>query len=417
MKIKTQTKKYEDVMALPKEAPFVPQRPGFFFRKLMQVLSAPELKKVGFTFETEGLDEIGTDEPCIILMNHSSFIDLMIAETVFADRPFNIVCTSDGFVGKKWLMKKLGCMPTQKFVTDVALLKNMKYSLEKLRCSVLLYPEASYSFDGTATPLPKSVGKCLKMMGVPVIMIRTYGAFQRDPLYNNLQVRDVTVSAKVYRLLTREETKSKTVPEINDILKEAFSFDNFRWQQENNVIVDEPFRADYLHRVLYKCPHCMSEDSMLGKGTEIRCCSCGVKYELTENGFLDCKNATAHFNHIPDWYRWQRSEVRKELKEGTYSLDIPVRIGMLVDTKSIYFIGEGRLTHNADGFHLCSDDKKLEYRQGPKNSYSLYSDYFWYEIGDVICIGDNSHLYYCFPTGSENIAAKTRIATEELFSQ
>ena len=27
-------------------------------------------------------------------------------------------------------------------------------------CLILMYPEASYSFDGTATPLPESLGKC-----------------------------------------------------------------------------------------------------------------------------------------------------------------------------------------------------------------------------------------------------------------
>lgn len=51
-------------------------------------------------------------------MNHSSFIDLKIASTVLYPSPLNIVCTSDGFVGKERLMRSLGCIPTRKFVTD-----------------------------------------------------------------------------------------------------------------------------------------------------------------------------------------------------------------------------------------------------------------------------------------------------------
>ena len=43
-----------------------------------------------------------------------------------------------------------------------------------------MYPEASYSFDGTATPLPDSLGKCVKLLNIPVVMIKTYGAFARD---------------------------------------------------------------------------------------------------------------------------------------------------------------------------------------------------------------------------------------------
>ena len=48
---------------------------------------------------------------CLVLMNHSCFLDLKIAEAVLYPRPFNIVCTSDGFVGKEWLMRSVGCIP------------------------------------------------------------------------------------------------------------------------------------------------------------------------------------------------------------------------------------------------------------------------------------------------------------------
>ena len=47
--------------------------------------------------------------------------------------------------------------------------------------------------------------------------------------------------------------------------------------------------------------------------------------------------------------------------------------------------------------------------------YSLYSDFYWYEIGDVICIGDARAQYYCFPQNCGDIVAKTRLATEELY--
>ena len=62
-----------------------------------------------------------------------------------------------------------------------------------------------------------------------------------------------------------------------------FSFDNFKWQQENNIKISEPFRADGLNRILYKCPHCMTEGKMIGKGTTIKCEKCNQEYELTED--------------------------------------------------------------------------------------------------------------------------------------
>ena len=278
-----------------------------------------------------------------------------------------------------------------------------------------MYPEASYSFDGTATPLPDSLGKCLKLLGVPVVMIRTEGAFLREPLYNCLQHRKVKLSATMEYLLSAEDIKSKSVEELNEILAKNFEFDHFKTQQEKGILVTEPYRADGLHRVLYKCPHCQTEGQTVGKGVHLTCNACGVKYELTESGFLQAVSGETLINHIPDWYRWERECVKKELEAGTYKLDVDVDICMLVDTKCVYKVGSGHLIHTKEGFHLTGCDGLLDYKQSPHSSYGLYSDFYWYEIGDMICVGDEKVQYYCFPKNAGNVVAKTRMAAEELY--
>ena len=199
------------------------------------------------------------------------------------------------------------------------------------------------------------------------------------------------------------------------MIRNEFAFDNFRWQQENKVQVGESFRADGLNRVLYKCPHCNTEGNMLGKGTKLICNHCKKEYELTEYGYLKAIDGDGKFEHVPDWYQWERDSVREEIEAGTYGLEVPVTICMMVNMNSIYRVGEGVLKHSAEGFSLTGCDGKLEYSQKPSSSYSLYADYYWYEIGDVICIGDSKVLYYCFPKEGGDIVAKTRLATEELY--
>ncbi|MDD7676050.1 MAG: 1-acyl-sn-glycerol-3-phosphate acyltransferase [Eubacteriales bacterium] len=415
MKIKVRDLPLDQVLSIPPEPHLRPRVPRMFFRTLVKLASQPDLRAVHFSFTSHGMERLGKHEPALILMNHSSFIDLKIAYEILYPRPFNIVCTSDGFVGKRWLMRQLGCIPTRKFMSDITLVRDMMYTVRKLRCSILMYPEASYSFDGTATPLPDSLGQCLKLLRVPVIMIRTFGAFARDPLYNNLQLRDTTVTARVEYLLSPDDIAGKTVDELNGILREQFTFDNFRWQQEAGVAIREPFRADGLNRVLYKCPVCGREGCMQGHGTTLSCSSCGREWELTEYGKLRCLNGESPFDHVPDWYAWERECVRRELLDGSYSLDVPVNICIMVDTRCIYRVGSGRLTHSTGGFHLSGCDGKLDVSLAPADSYSLYSDYFWYELGDMICIGDSRALYYCFPTDGRDVVAKTRLATEELY--
>ena len=129
---------------------------------------------------------------------------------------------------------------------------------------------------------------------------------------------------------------------------------------------------------------------------------------------MNAVNGDTEFCHIPDWYRWERECVKEELKNGSYKLDCDVEIGIMTDFKAIYMVGDGHLTHDESGFTLTGCDGRLTYRQSPLANYGLYADYYWYEIGDVICIGDKKRLYYCFPKNSENVA-KARIAAEELF--
>lgn len=416
MKIKVLDKSYADVMAIEPPKHDKPKKIPMALRMLIKAISSANLKKNNMKYTEHGMEKLGKDEPCLVLMNHSSFIDLQIAADYLYPRPFSTVCTSDAFIGKPFLMKLIGCIPTQKFVSDLTLIKDMSYALKKLGATVLMYPEASYSFDGTATPLPDTMGKLLKLLKVPVVTIITHGAFAREPLYNMLRHREVDITADVTYLLSPEQIANSTPEELNDILNDVFSFDNFAYQQENNIIINEDFRADGLERVLYKCPHCLSEGKNIGKGTTIKCTHCGKEYELTELGSLRAIEGEQKFSHIPDWYAWEREEVKKEISEGKYLLDIDVEIMMVVDYKAVYRVGDGRLTHTKDGFHLVGCDGELDYTQSSLSSYSLYADYFWYELGDMICIGNRRQLFYCFPKDPESaIVAKARMATEELY--
>ena len=420
MKISVKKMDYDQAIARPRPPHRNPHKPGLFWRSLLRLLSSFGLMGTRFHYEQEGMEAIDPKEPCLILMNHSCFLDLQIACRLLYPRPFNIVCTSDGFVGMgglmAWLMRTIGCIPTRKFVTDLSLVQDMQYCFRTLGSSVLMYPEASYSFDGTCTPLPRKMGVLLKKLDVPVIMIETFGAFSRNPLYNELQIRrSVPVSAKMRCLYTREQVRTLSVQELSDGLDDAFSFDHFRWQKEQGLEIHDSFRADGLNRILYRCAHCGTEGHMQGRGTTLTCTHCGKTWELTPLGELRAQSGPTEFTGIPRWFAWEREQVRNQLQEGTYRLDVDVTICLMVDYHNIYEVGEGHLTHDSNGFRLTGCDGRLEYTQKPQSCYGLYADYYWYEIGDVICIGDNTTLYYCFPKGSADVVARTRIASEEMY--
>ena len=421
MKIRIEKRSYDEVVSLPPARVLDPEKPSGIMRALVRLLSSSELKKTDFELHVGDMKGIQPKQPALYLMNHSCFTDLKIASHVI-EGPYNIVTTTDAFVGKEGLLRAIGCIPTRKFQPDIKLINDITYALNVLHTSVLMYPEAGYTFDGTTTTLPDSLIKLVKVLGAPVVMICTHGAFLRDPLYNGLRLRKCKITADKYTLFTPGELQDMSAADIKARITEAFSFDAFREQYETGTKITEDFRAEGLSRVLYKCPVCGKEGKTHASGINLKCEECGATWELTELGKMKLVSeepkeiiAPKLFDHIPDWFAWERECVRKELEEGTYLLDVPVRICMIVDFTAMYEVGEGRLKHTNKGFHLTGCDGKLDFTQKPLASYSVNSDYFFYEIGDMISIGDKNGLLYCFPPEDVNVVAKTRLAAEELY--
>ena len=99
MKIATKQLSYEKAMAKKRPKHRKPLRPNRLLQLVIRVLAIFDLAPVRFTYEKHGMEKVGRKEPCLILMNHSSFIDLKIASKIFFPKRYGIVCTCDGFVG------------------------------------------------------------------------------------------------------------------------------------------------------------------------------------------------------------------------------------------------------------------------------------------------------------------------------
>ena len=146
MKTTVKTADFDAVMARPKPERQKPKKPLLFWRILIRLLTVFGMMGTGFKLEKERMELVDKDEPCLILMNHSCFLDMQIAHRILYPRHFSIIATFDSFIGlgglMNWVMRRIGGIPTQKFVTDLGLIGDMQYCLKELKTSVLLYPEA-----------------------------------------------------------------------------------------------------------------------------------------------------------------------------------------------------------------------------------------------------------------------------------
>ena len=205
-----------------------PISPTFIMRLAKEIISFPDLRKRKAVLTKVGMEEI-EGKPYLLLVTHSSMVDFNLMLKGTHPYKVNNVMTLEGFkTYTEPLMRSLGVLGTRKFVTDLHLVKNMKYCVDKLQNIFALFPEARYSLDGCTSYLPDSLGKMVRLLGVPVVVLMIHGNFVTCPQWNKKN-KKTFVEAEMKQIITAEETKSLSVEEINRCIAENFQYDDFAW--------------------------------------------------------------------------------------------------------------------------------------------------------------------------------------------
>ena len=373
---------------------------------------------IGKKHKVEKVNMKGLKPPYIMLSNHMYFIDFELAALGTFPHRVNNVVSIDGYLHRAWLMELIGCICTRKFVNDLHLVKSIKRVIEKGDI-LSLYPEARYSPIGTTAYLPESLGKMVKLAKAPLVIVTHHGNHLHTPFWDYKRSRKVPLHTVMKQVLTAEQVVEMSADEINAVIKEAMTYDEYRYQKENGILITEPFRAEGLHKVLYQCPHCMTESKMASEGAEIFCTECGKRWTLLETGELQANDGETEFSHIPDWFEWERAQVRGQIERGEYSYCDTVDVYSMPNTKGFVHLGEAKLTHDLEnGFVLEGFYNKNEYRMqrlpGSLNSLHVEYDYSRLKPFDCIDISTNNDSFYCYPS-QQNIVTKLSFATEEMY--
>lgn len=393
-----------------------PIRQPLFFTWLIWVLS--NIMLIGTEKKIEKVNMGGLKPPYMLLCNHMQFIDFEICSLATYPHRLNNVVSIDGYYRRPWLMELIGAICTRKFTTDLHLIRSIRRVLE--RGDVLcMYPEARYSPCGVNSFIPDSLGGLIKKNGVPVVTILHRGNYLRAPFWNYRQKRKVPLHATMTQILTREQIAEMTPDEINKVLREALTYNEYEYQKNNNIRITEPFRAEGLHKILYKCPHCMAESKMATAGSELYCEACGKRWILGEDGILTAQDGETEFPHVPDWFDWEREQVRAEIERGEYRFEDEVDIYSMPRCWRFEKLGKGKLTHDPEnGFvlegHHRGEDFRVQRMPLHSNSLHVEYDYCYIKPFDCVDISTEHDSFYCYPT-KPNVITKLGFATEEIY--
>lgn len=373
---------------------------------------------IGKKYKVEKINMDGLKPPYMMLSNHMYFIDFELAAMGTLPYRVNNVMSIDGYYRRPWLIELIGGICTRKYTMDLHLIKSINRVLK--RGDILsMYPEARYSPCGITSYMPESLGKLIKMNKVPVVAVLHHGNYLHSPFWNFRQKRKVPLYTTMTQILTAEQVKQMSVDEINKAVQDALTYDDYQYQKDNGILITEPFRAEGLHKVLYQCPHCKAESKMASKGAEIYCTACGKRWFLREDGQLEAKEGETEFPHIPDWFRWEREQVREQIENDTYHFEDEVEVYGFPRCWRFIPLGKGKLTHDIEnGFtltgHYRGEDYRIERTPPESNSLHIEYDYCYIKPFDCVDISTEKDSYYCYPT-KENVVTKLAFATEELF--
>lgn len=397
-----------------------PRKVAWYLRPITWLIAFPSVWRHHSSITKINME--GVRKPYLMLCNHNAFYDFMIAtKATFPHQAYYIVAI-DGFVGGggllQWLMQRIGCIPKRKFTNDVRLVRQLKQVTDRGKI-VAFYPEARYSLCGTNAVLPPSLGKLVKLLKVPVVTLITQGHHVNAPFWNTHD-RKMPTRAVMKQILTVEQIEQMSYEEIIELIDKEFFYDDFAWQKENKIKSTYPKRAEGLHKVLYQFPNCGTEYRMDSKDTYVWCNHCGHRWHMDEYGELHATEGETYFSHVPNWYNWERENVRREVLDGTYCLNVTAAVRSLPNPRRFIDIGDASLTHDMSGFHLKGLYKGFEYSLSlPVQSlYSVHIEYSYLKWKrDCIDLSTLTDTFFVFPYGNDFSVTKISLATEELYNK
>ncbi len=394
-----------------------PIRQPKFIVYLIWLLS--KILLVGKKYKVEKIGMEGLKPPYMVLSNHMYFIDFELAAMATHPHRVNNVVNLDGYYRRPWLMELIGAIGTRKFTMDLHLIKSIRKVLD--RGDVLcMYPEARYSPCGITSYLPESLGILVKRCKVPVVAIVHRGNHLMTPFWNFRRPRRVPLRTTATKLLTPEQIEAMSVEEINACLKEALTYDDYKYQKDNGILIKEPRRAVGIHKILYQCPHCLAESKMASEGAELFCTECGKRWTLLENGELAANEGDTEFTRVPDWFLWEREQVRGQIERGEYSFADDVDVYSQPRCWKFEHLGDAHLTHDPErGFVLDGEyrGEKYHIRRAPLQTNSLHIEYDWCYLlpKDCVDVSTENDSFFCYPKNKTDVVTKLAFATEIIY--
>jgi 1-acyl-sn-glycerol-3-phosphate acyltransferase len=173
----------------------------------------------------EGVENVPSTGPFILVFNHQSILDPLIAQS-HCPRTVHSMTKSTQFAHPlfRWLVPRVAGFPVRRYRVDPQAVRTTLRFLDEGR-AVGIYPEGERSWDGALQPLRRGTIKLLLKSGVPIVPCGIQGSFDVWPRWAGRPRRaSVAVRFGEPILLGRfddREARNRAVPWATAIVSEA----------------------------------------------------------------------------------------------------------------------------------------------------------------------------------------------------
>jgi 1-acyl-sn-glycerol-3-phosphate acyltransferase len=292
-------------------------------------------------------DAIPKEGPVLVLASHGGMLDFLPVGLAVPGRRVRFVITERFMRGGllSAFLRWMAVIPKMQFHADP---RCMSQILRTLRAggTVGIFPAGQTSLCGVPGEVSPVIAKLVKKSGANVVAVRLQGSFFAKARFIK-GIHRCPIHADVKLLYTPEQLKNASEEEIYDAIYGGIYYDEFAWQQQNNIRVRSKNRADGYDRVLFACPNCASLYTIRSEGTTVGCTACGVEAQVGEDMHLHWADDMQLPENLRDWFFRQQWAAEEALAQPGYQLEAPVTVLDFPDGKE-FPVGDGKLVLDRD---------------------------------------------------------------------
>ncbi|HUX13655.1 MAG TPA: hypothetical protein VMW87_11550, partial [Spirochaetia bacterium] len=167
-----------------------------------------------------------------------------------------------------------------------------------------------------------------------------------------------------------EEAERLDADAIFDRLCADLSYNEYEFQERNQIRFRGRRRAEKIEQVLYACPHCLRFGTLFSRDDRLRCAGCGYGVTYDEFGFLrPGADQPEYYRNVHSWNMWQSEHLIGYLKRSIADG------GEAWDHRHRPLLRKGRIT-------LSTGYRSQPLKRHPPGVLSLHSDGLLYTSRD-----------------------------------